>query len=385
MINFGQAYTEYASARTDSPIEFHRYAAVTVCAAALGNRVYIDAGWGRIYPSMWTCLVGRSGVRKSTAVNLAASLLIAADESLALPQDFTREAFYDQLASQPFGLLHWREMGSVLKALSRDYNAGTKETLTDLWDSPSIVKRRTKAGEVTITRPALSILAAGKPRWFVEAVRREDIEGGFISRWMFVSADQNNGRGTFFGNARSDAEQHQRDSLIDHLRRLTQHEGHVSPGEGAATLESWLRRFEGEWKDDERDPADFAQRAGTQVTKLAIGIQACRGISYLDALMPEAVEQAIQLFEYSLRCGVALVDQVIGHTKDAEQIDDVRKALRSAGKLSRMALVRKMRMKARLLDECIATLIEGDEVSAETEEPEEGGPGRRPVVYTWRG
>ena len=391
MPNFAKAYLEYASSRTNAPEAFHRFAAVLICAAALGNRLYLDAGWGRIYPSMWVCFIGRSGVGKTTAVNLAASLLQRADATFELPHDFTREAFYEQMQERPYGLLRWREMGSVLKSLKRDYNSGTIETLTDFWDSPHIVKRRTKgAGEITIQRPALSILGAAKPRWFVESTTREDIEGGFLSRWLFVSADANNGAGKFFGQPSTRAEGVQRDSLIDHLRSLTELRPQngvdafeMMPGEGSYVLEAWLKDFEATWGDDEeKDPADFAQRAGTQVVKLAMGIQACRGPHELAELHPKAIEQGIQLFEYSLVHGLQLVEQILGRRWEAPEVERVRAVIRGAGEIQKRALMRKTRMKAKLMAECIDTLIDSGEIEGHWGDPTGG---RKALIYRWLG
>ncbi len=388
--NFGKAYVEYAAARTDAPLAFHRYAAVAVCGAALGNRLYMDAGWGNIYPSTWTCFIGRSGVRKTTSGNLAASLLAKADKTLMLPHDFSREALYEQLAAHACGLLWWREMGSVLKVMKRDYNSGVKETLTDFWDSPDTVVRRTlKSGMLEFERPAITILAAAKPRWFVENTSREDIEGGFIGRWMFVSADANNGNGKFFGTPTSSAQGIQRDSLVEHLRGLTRvgtnEPRQIMPSTGARdTLERWLRGFQAEWQDEDKDPADFSQRAGTQVIKLAMGILACRGTDDLSEIPPQAIKQAIELFEYSFGCSQALIRMITGHSQEADTLEVVRRIIRNEGTIHHSALLRKTKMKARTLNECMETLIAADEVVRELEDRATGS-GRQPVVYRYAG
>ena len=379
-MTFGKAFEEYASGRTNAPAVFHRFAALSVCAAALGNRVYLDAGWGRIYPSMWVCFVGRSGVRKSTAVNLASSLLAKADASLVLPHDFTREAFYDIVAARPFGLLHWRELGSVLKSLGREYNAGLLPTLVDFWDSPSLIKRRTKgSGEIQICYPAVSILAAAKVRWFVESVTREDIEGGFLGRWLFVSAQENNGAGHFFGMPRTEAEWHQYGSLITHLEALTQYEAELVPGEGGVVLEEWLRGWEArDWNED-KDPADFAPRAGTHIVKLAIALQATYGPSHLMELEREAIEKAIAMWEYAFECGQQLVGVMNNNSRSADERGRVLSFIRSQGVATRRDIYRKFGMTPRDLDGLLESLTEAELISADRQERD--GPGKRTVLY----
>ena len=56
--NFISAYTAYAKDHTSAPETFHQFAALSVCAAALGNRVWVEAGFGRVYPASWVCLIG---------------------------------------------------------------------------------------------------------------------------------------------------------------------------------------------------------------------------------------------------------------------------------------------------------------------------------------
>jgi hypothetical protein len=386
--NFGRTFAAWASERTNAPVAFHEFAALAVCAAALGNRLWVDAGWGRIYPHLWVCLTGRSRSRKTTVVNLAASLLARADESVELPHDFTREALYDQLAARPWGLLRWREMGSVLKAMKREYNAGTLETLTDFWDSPATTKRRTKSsGEILITRPSITILAAAKERWFVENIRREDIEGGFMSRWLFVSSDEVNGAGRFFGNPRTSAEHYQEESMVDHLRGLTQQpEGGIEPGEGGAMLETWITQWEARGWTEDTDPADFAQRAGAQVTKLAIALMAARGEigSGIRDIDRHAAESAIALYEESFRCGQHLVEQLRPNSPRSEEMERVRAIVAKEKRITRRELLRRVKMQLRDVEPIIETLRAGGWVKVEeSDSPAGGGP--KSVFYKWSG
>lgn len=383
--NFAKAYMDYATARTDAPRIFHTFAALAVCGAALGNRLYLDAGWGNIYPSTWTCFIGRSGVRKTTSGSLAVGLLARADKTLMLPHDFSREALYDQLAARACGILWWREMGSVLKVMKLDYNSGVKETLTDFWDSPDSVVRRTKAaGILEFERPSITILAAAKPRWFQENIDRSDVEGGFLGRWMFVTADANNGEGKFFGTPTTSAQGIQRESLVEHLRSLTRVGTNeprqiIPTADARDVLERWLRKFQAEYQDEDKDPADFAQRAGTQVIKLALCILACRGANDLSEIPHQAIEQAIELFSQSFQCSQALVALIAGHDKDHDTLGRINGLVKNAGgTITRRELCRRMSMTVRHLDEYVETLIVSGVLEQVSERRPEGGP---PTVF----
>jgi len=377
-VAFVKAYEDYCSARTDAPVLFHRYAAVAACCAALGNRVYFDAGWERVYPAIWVCFYGGSGLRKTTATGFPISLLNEVDETLPLPQDFTREALYSQLSERPSGIMRWSEMGAVLKALRRDYNAGTIETITQFWDSEPTVTRRTMGQTYRIHRPAVTILAAAKPIWFIQDAQREDVRGGFISRWLFVTAKRpENSFGHFMHDVgdRSVAA-HQRASLVQHLRQLSEYEGEISAGAGIEVLERWLVKFEQAWQNENADPADLSQRAGTQIVKLAIGIMASRGTAELGELHPKAVEQAIQMYSYAFDCARDLVGQIMSNDRDRdrEALDRVVSVVRAGGgTMKQRDLLRATKMTLRSLEPYLQTLVAAGRLQKRAEKTA-GGP-----------
>ncbi len=381
--SFVEAYVAYASDHTSSPETFHQFAAISVCAAALGNRVWVEAGFGRIYPSLWTCFIGPSGVHKSSAVNLATGLLTQANPDLMLPQDFSREALLEHLQRQPFGQLAWPEFGVALESFSKEYNAGVLSTLTDIWDSRAKITRLTKgAGLIEINYPALSIIAAGKVRWLKEYVRPRQVGGGFLGRWLFVMEHSNGAYLSIGGRNHGDADRIQRGSLVEQLARLAEFEGgEMALGEGLPVLDAWLEKNEGRWSEDD-DPAEFAQRAGANVVKLAMGIQASQGTHFLRELDVRAVEQAIKLWSYAFDSGRALMQLVLGHSPDSEAIEKIEQVIRGAGKIKRRDLCRALNMKVRALDEYLDTLIEGSRIAA-SRETNESGPAT--IWYTWKG
>ena len=376
MPNFVAAYEDYAASRTSAPAAFHTFAAIMICAAALEDRVYVEAKYGRLYPALWMCFVGPSTVHKSTAVNIACNLMRAAKKETEIPNDFSREALVEHLSHRPYGLLRWSEISSALEAFAKDYNAGVLSTLTDLWDSrPSMTRLTKSAGLVEITYPSLSIFGAGKIRWFQEYIRPRQIGGGFVGRWLFVMETEDTGYKPMFSkNGPSEADRLQRDSLIEHLQQLTQHEGgEMLPGDGGVALDEWLRTVHGKWSDDE-DPAEFSKRAHAQVTKLAIGIQAARGTSYLGELHPKAVQQAIDLWLYSFEHSRKLVDSILNRGRDSDALDSVLRMIKREGSIRRRDLCRRTKITTKVLNEYMETFITGGLVAPEQRPTEGGGP-----------
>ncbi len=249
------------------------------------------------------------------------------------------------------------------------------------------MKRRTKgSGEIQIHRPAVSILAAAKPRWFIENVRAEDIEGGFLSRWLLIAAEENNGNGAFFGNGYNTgaAAEAQRQSLVDHLRNLSTYEGRMRPGEGGDVLEAWLKKWDALGWDEDNDPADLASRAGTHIVKLTMGLQACRGTDMLEELHPKAVEVAIGMWEYAHKSAQPLVArmQMSGAGgREGTELERVRRAIRSAGSITYSTLLRKLQViNAAKMEGYVATLKLSNEID---EEPVKTG-GRTGRRLFWR-
>jgi len=374
--NFLPAFERYCSARTQAPTAFVRYSGLAVCSAALENRVFVRAGFGRIYPSWWLCLVGPSHVRKTTATNMACSLLRTASPTTELPQDFSREALVEHLADRPYGLLRWSELGRALEALGTTYNNGAIATLTEAWDS-EIMTRKTKAsGTVRIDHPALSIIAAGKMRWIKEHFKARDIGTGFLGRWLFVYESENLGYKPFFGPPVSDPAEH--DSLVEHLASLTLHPpSEMLGGSGSTYLEDWLKQHETRWREDV-DPAEFSKRAGAQITKLAIAVQASHGTHYLKELVPAAVQEAIDLWLYAFEAGRKVVSAIAGHGQDSDELERIMQIItRAGGMMTRRDLAKAAHLKVFTLDNLLETLV----VSGLIEATQEQLPGGTRITY----
>lgn len=385
---FAASYLEYAGNITNAPDSFHRFAAVTACCAALGNRVWVSADWGNVYPAPWVCFVGPSRVHKSYSVTLVEQLLAEALPDIELPSLFSAEALIEQLARQPAGFMGWGEMALSFANLTQTYNAMVVGLLLEIWDSKPRIKRTTKAdGPVTIERPAVTILAAGKTVWFRNEFRPERIGGvggGFIGRWMYVMENSNKGYRSSFANQRNGKAAGQpqiRAGLVAHLRSLQQVRGEIRmTSEALDVYDTWARRLE-EW-DDDRDPAEFSKRAESNVLKLAIGIQACRGPDDMKTLHPKAVEQAITLWEQSFKSGRQLVEEMQGTSRDEAELDTLREVLaKASGQITQREWLRGTRMQSDHFQRCVKTLLQTGEAALVPQERKEGQRGPLPVVY----
>jgi hypothetical protein len=236
---------------------------------------------------------------------------------------------------------------------------------------------------VRIEYPALSILAAGKPRWFQD-MGTKAVLGGFLGRWLFAWEDTPSPYMSFFGRNGygGNAEAYQRGSLVERLVELTEVPEHEVEGgeesEAGKVLDTWGKEMVGEWGPDEADPAEFSKRAQEQVVKLALAIQASQGPSELDKLHPKAVEQGIAIWGYLFESGKRLVAEITGHSQDAEEIAKVLGAISERPRIRRRDVLRATHMKLKTIMPVIETLLDSGQVGEEREIPEQGG---QPVVW----
>src|SRR3990167_2463491 len=347
MPDFAASYVDYLKGRTNAPEWFHAFAALSLCGAALEDRVWIEMDWGRVYPSLWTLFVGPSKTRKSTAINIPVRLIKDAKDDVAIPSLFSFEALVEHLAKRPYGLLDWGEIAQAFGMLGKEYNSGSIGLLISIWDHNSVQRLTKSAGLVTINSPALSIMAGGKSVWFQREFQPKSIgglTGGFLGRWLVCMEAENTGyRSSFHArrNGSLDGLRIQRQSLVEHLQTLFAFGGcEVEPTDEALDVfDAWASKELTRWTDED-DPSEFSHRAEANVMKLAIAIQAAWGTSYLPTLHPGAVKRAIEMWIHSFTSGRALVEMMGAHTlRDTEELEPVVAVLRKERQVSRTVLL----------------------------------------------
>lgn len=98
---FVKAYTDYMSTMGGCHPTHARGMALTILSTACQHHLILRAGLGKIIPSVYVLIMGRSSTRKTTQLNAAIDLLKEAGlEDQLLPNDFTGESLRDKLAEQ---------------------------------------------------------------------------------------------------------------------------------------------------------------------------------------------------------------------------------------------------------------------------------------------
>lgn len=189
---WARLYRRAVGDSTEAADEFHYLALFTVLATAFGRNLVLHCG-RPIYPNMYTVLVGPTGDRKSTAVQLAMELLArVAPQALVLNGLGSQEGLMERMAQAEPGrcrtLLSVDELASFLKKARRESSGSLLEFVTEIFHCPDFKTHSTRSKAIHLELPTLSILAGSTPVWLEAALQQEDILGGFANRFVYVTA-----------------------------------------------------------------------------------------------------------------------------------------------------------------------------------------------------
>lgn len=358
-------YLEAVTPLTDTPVEFSLASGLAAVAAALGNSLWFETWGQRVYPHVWAVLVAPSSFwRKSTAINLAERLLREAEDSRVLPSDFSREKLLEELQARPIGLLTLKEFGGFLATIGRDYMAGTKEMLTELYDGPERYTRSLKSQTWNIERPAISLLAATTLDWLESRITDGDLRGGFLGRFLFITATTKSSPKGLTGAMEPAARMRLRDGLIE-LTKITPGPARLVP-EAKERYEGWMQGWEDEVTGSHHstDLTGFAVRLQTYALKVAMLHQASAcldGRGTVEEITLPSMEAAIAYCRLLWRNVSALVDEEIAIGREAKELRRLRGMVGQG--IARSELLRLSKMKARDFDQLLDTLVQSGEVS----------------------
>lgn len=208
-----QEYLRYVE-NTEPPTIFHRWSLLTSIGALLERNVYYGDGYFTYYPNLYVMLMGESGTRKSTAINLAKNLLKLSGYNTFSAERTTKEKYLLDLGEQ--NEEHDPESGSLSTAtlfgdlisnsvddsrttpnyiVAGEFNDfignGNIEfmsVLGNLWDwSGGPYENKVKNGKsVKIPNPSISLLGGNTATGFSLAFPSSAIGQGFFSRLILI-------------------------------------------------------------------------------------------------------------------------------------------------------------------------------------------------------
>lgn len=200
--DFLEAYL-YQVGTTEVPVQFHFWAAMSLLAGSVSDRVWVEPDPGRrIYPNLYVFLIGPSGSGKEQAVMGAAKLGLHEPLLDLFMGRATRQYLLDYLsrnalvengvriAANPHLYLITEELGSAIRA--GDLGHDLVSFMTEYYTRKPIGNDGTRAtGLITLLEPCFNWIAGSTDEWLIRAVDRDAIEGGFFARVISVRGRRN--------------------------------------------------------------------------------------------------------------------------------------------------------------------------------------------------
>lgn len=215
--DFIQAYTELVTPCTESPIVYHDWAILTALGAMLSRNVWLEFGVDKVYPNLYTILLGPAAGRKSSAINFARKFIEHAGFQEFAKDKSSKEKFLSDLA-RGFGkkkqLISPTEVELLLDANEEDLEiiaspasnvliaagelldflgAGDLPFITllvNLWDNLDKYEQPKLTGhDVKVIKPTISLLGGATATTFSNIFPPEMIGGGMLSRCLIVKGD----------------------------------------------------------------------------------------------------------------------------------------------------------------------------------------------------
>jgi len=294
--NWLQSYGEY-TAENEAPEHFHLWVALGMIAGASRRNVYLQMQHYDVLSNMFIVLVAPAGTaRKTTALKIGRNLLkdvpgihftTKSSSPAALVKQFSELPEKDQQSLTAISY----ELGTFFSANTADM----VDLATDLYDgNPDWDKQTIARGMEKITKPWFNFLSATTPQWLGDYLTATAVEGGFVSRSLFIYADKRK-----LSNPRPSP-----NPKLKELRRLLINDlTHISTLNGEFSFSEDAGQLYDEWYLDQRrfpqfpDPrvSGYYERKHIHVLKVAM----CLSMSERDdrVIQPRDIETALKLLE----------------------------------------------------------------------------------------
>lgn len=285
--DFFEAYLDFTE-NHESTKRVKLWSAISIVAAALERKVFLNRGYYTLFPNLYIFIIGRSGlIKKSTSTAIAVSLFRELEKINIMSERLTASSLIQQMmqSGSAYDLNGVKTKQSAVYAYASELAVflvevfgSISEVLTTLYDciphdsKKPWVYHTMGRGETKIYGPCLNILGASTKAWLKRCIPVSEIEGGFASRIMFVVEDNLPDKLI----AWPDVDAHlniQRLKLVEDLRQI-----HEIVGE--FKVEERARNFFTEWYLDHMkvklpkqvDPrvAGYLARKGDHILKLGM-------------------------------------------------------------------------------------------------------------------
>lgn len=385
---------------SEVPRNFHFWASMSLLAAAVGDRVWIEPDAGRkIFPNLYVFLIGPSGSGKEQAVMGAAKLGTHEPILDLFMGRATRQYLLDYLtkdgpmedgmryAHNPHLYLVTEELGSAIRA--GDLGHDLISFMTEFYTGKPVGQDGTRgSGMVTLYNPCFNWLAGTTDEWLIRAVDRDAIEGGFFARVIAVR-----GRRNYKERCPQIVYPPDRDEVREHLKwRVSQY----ALLRGGFRFTPAAQALHDEWYMQRAEPADSLEEPGfNRSDEMVFRLSLLLRLSEIDLVVDDHGQgamisphvdvchftEALHLWE-GLAADMPATMRKASATERSNVVDVVGEILQRSKAIDHSTLLKRVGnrgMDHAMLQSAIATLKERGEITEELVKT----AGRPRKVYRW--
>lgn len=389
-------YMKYTD-RQESPDSYHFWVAATIIGGVIQRRAWLDRGVYSIYPSLYTVLVGPSGVtRKSRAMRLGTDLLDGFEWANVVADKTTPEALLEamqfgsanvnadmdegtvKISTDASAFIRASELAVFLNKQS--YTSGMVALLTDLYDSPRTFDYRTRNKKpITLRNVSVSFLGASTPEWLATNLPEAAFEGGFMSRVILV-VRRNRSRFIAFPAPPEPGQKEALQGALKHIR--SNFRGSIVLDESAqGWFSNWYVRHETQNRESDYNLLGFVERKPDTVFKVAL-ILAASEAPERHTITRENLETAEKIVTWTQRWMFRAFENV-----EMSHLGDLRRKVTqmieaNGGEVTRRDIMRKLGGRIRSVSDFdeIEKLMQGAGEMVVEHKPHKG-QGRPKIVY----
>ena len=366
--NWIAEYIGLVAPSSESPLSFIFWSAATAISTVLKRNVYVGRGTYRLYPNLYTVLVGRPGIGKGTAIKPAINLMKEAKVGNFLSGRITIEYVLERLSvgwPQPMlggtmkvgnesaCLIYSTELSVFLSA-----SVNTLPILCDIWDfdEGDFEYGTRHKGEFRIKNPSLCLLGGSTQEWLISSIPSSAVGGGFTRRVNFVVA---NNREKLLPWPVVQNHSGIRDFLIQDLQSISKLKGEYNFSNDVRPLfESCYSKDSQPTEYDDEATTSYKTSLWAQVVKLAICMSASRGDDMI--INKEDFRKAYDAI-MTVANNVPKVFRGVGESEFAVVTDKLLRFLEAKGFANKQEITKALWRDAthEEIDKILATLLQG--------------------------
>ena len=206
-MNVGEIFDENICVLIDnvcSSSQIPREYLITMLLPAIGH--FVNGGQIRTNTgtstniSFFTAIIGYPSVNKSSATEAILNACLVIEKHIGIKPEESRincsatvESLLTELKNTSPRLIQiWDEAVTLLQSFGLYKQGGAaydRSIMCTLYNSPAVVKRQTKSGNIVVENPVLNIAAAAHPADIFSSLSNESDDDGLMARFLFSAPE----------------------------------------------------------------------------------------------------------------------------------------------------------------------------------------------------